>query len=137
MARGEGYRDLAPPIVEHTRSRIPGLRVVLLGRDPKTIGGVVELIFLQSVGDAEGCAFAELADHGLARHGLVMNHWLELTVATGFGDFTIDADGEEGRGIELNDGLDGCRAADTVVGRFRTRAIGEDGDPDGGPGLGH
>ena len=85
---------------------------MLLGRDPKAVGRVVELILLQGVGDAEGCAFAELADHGLARHGLVMDHRLELAVAAGLGDFAFDADREEGRGIELNGGFDGCRAAD-------------------------
>src|SRR5260370_42384645 len=98
MARGAGYRDLAPPIVEHTRIRIPGLRVVLLGRDPKTIGGVVEIILLPSVGDAGGCAFVELADHGLARHGLVMNHRLELTSANRIRRFTIGVAVEEGHG---------------------------------------
>src|SRR5260370_27598544 len=64
-----------------------------------------------------------------------MNYRLELAVTTGLGDFTLDTEREESRGIELDGGLDGCCATDAIVERFRTRAIGEDGDSDAGPGL--
>jgi hypothetical protein len=97
---------------------------MLFARDPKAVRRVVEFVLLQGVSDMERRAFAELADHRLARHRLIMNYRLELAVASRLDNIAVDANRKERSGIQLNGGLDRCRATDIVISRFGARMIG-------------